>query len=88
MNDAKSNAYACPRCVVGRCRPQSKTFAEVYQGQLLCIPNMPAFVCDVCQFVEFEPEGLESLWKELYGEHPMDDSPSTLHQRRFSSYGD
>ena len=88
MPDLKSGGYACPRCVVGRCRPQTTTFAEVYHGHLLSIPNMLAFICDVCRFVEFEPEGLESLWEELYGDHPMDDFQSARHPRRSPSYGD
>ena len=53
--DAKTRSYACPRCTVGRCTAQGTTFAEVYQGQLLCIPNTRAYICDVCHFAEFEP---------------------------------
>ena len=86
MREIKSSRYACPRCAVGRRRPQTATFAEVYHGQLLCIPNQPALICDVCQFVEFEAAGLESLCEELYGERPADDFQSARHQRRASPY--
>lgn len=86
MHEIKSSRYSCPRCAVGRCRPQTATFAEVYHGHLLCIPNRPAFICDVCRFVEFESAGLESLWEELYGDCPADDLQSVLHSRRTSPY--
>ena len=83
----KSEGYPCPRCVVGRCLPQRTTFAEIYHGQLLSIPNRLAFICDVCQFVEFESTGLESLWQELYGDSATDDFQSARHPGRSSSYG-
>lgn len=86
MHEIKSSCYACPRCGVGRCRAQTATFAEVYRGQLLCIPNRLAFICDVCRFVEFESAGLESLWEELYGDCLADDFQSARHPRRASSY--
>ena len=80
--DAKSRGYACPRCTVGRCTPQGTTFADVYQGQLLCIPNIHAYICDVCHFAEFEQELLDALWQELYGEATVDEvQPVARHKR-------
>lgn len=86
--DAKTRAYACPRCTVGRCTPQRTTFADVYQGQLLCIPNTQAYICDICHFVEFEQELLDALWDELYGEAAMDETPPVARHKRGSSYSD
>ena len=86
--DAKTRGYACPRCTVGRCGPQATTFADVFQGQLLCIPNTRAYICDVCHFAEFEPEVLDALWNELYSEAALDDvKPPALHKRG-SSYSE
>ncbi|MDE2853457.1 MAG: hypothetical protein OXN88_04735 [Chloroflexota bacterium] len=87
MKDAKTKGYACPRCTVGRCSPQTTTFADVYHGQLLCLPNVRAYRCDVCHFAEFESETLEALWEELYGEGPTDDYQSIAGQKRSSTYG-
>lgn len=87
MKDAKSKGYACPRCTVGRCAPRTTTFADLYHGQLLSIPNVAAYICDVCHFAEFESETLEALWEELYGDGPTDEYPSVTGQNRGSTYG-
>ncbi|MCY3834299.1 MAG: hypothetical protein OXG85_14900 [Chloroflexi bacterium] len=87
MKDAKSKGYACPRCTVGRCAPRTTTFADLYHGQLLCIPNLAAYVCDVCHFAEFEQEALEALWNEFYGDGPADEYQMVTGQNRGSTYG-
>ena len=87
MNDSKLKGYACPRCTVGRCTPRTTTFAEMYQGQLLSIPNVKAYVCDVCHFAEYEQDTLEALWQELYGDGPVDDFQSVNSQKRSSTFG-
>ncbi len=86
--DAKTRGYACPRCTVGRCAPQATTFADVFQGQLLCIPNTRAYICDVCHFAEFEPELLDALWNELYSEAALDDVKHPARHKRGSSYSE
>ncbi len=85
--DNKKRGYACPRCTVGRCTPQTTTFADHYHGQLLSIPNLRAFVCDVCHFVEFEQETMDALWEELYSEPSTDEIQPVARQKRSSSYG-
>ena len=86
MNEAKTMGYACPRCTVGRCTHRKTTFAEVYHGQLLSIPNINAYVCDVCHFAEFEQETLDALWDELYGEGPGESRQTPAGQKRSSTY--
>ena len=86
--DANARAYACPRCTVGRCAPQTTTFVDVYHGQLLSVPNTRAFICDVCHFVEFEQEMLDALWDELYGEVARDDVQAAVAHKRSSTYGE
>ena len=88
MSDSKTNGYACPRCTVGRCAPRKTTFAEIHRGQLLAVPNMNAFICDVCNLAEFEQEALDSLWQELHGEQLVDDFQANLQQKPSSSYGE
>lgn len=53
--------FICPRCEVGLCRPGRVTYARVVAGQLLSVPNMRAFTCDVCGYREFEPNALRRL---------------------------
>ena len=86
--DSRKIGYACPRCTVGRCTPQNTTFADVFQGQLLTIPNVLAHICDVCHFAEFDRELLEGLWAELYGELPLDDIQTVARAESSSSYGE
>ena len=87
MSDSKSKGYACPRCTVGRCTPRTTTFAEIYHGQLMTIPNVRAYVCDVCHFAEYEQETLEALWQELYGEAPAEEFQSIARQKGSSTFG-
>lgn len=84
----EQEGYPCPRCTVGRCSPQQTTFAQLHHGQLLCIPNMLAFVCDVCHLAEFEPAALERLWLELGDEPAVEDSAPVLQPKRPRSYGE
>ena len=84
--DAKAPGYVCPRCTVGRCLPQRATFADVYHGHLLCVPNLQAFKCDVCHFIEFERESLDVLWHELYGDASVDDAQSLPSHQSSPSY--
>ena len=88
MNAHKSDGYACPRCTVGRCAPRKSTFAEVYHGQLLSVPNVTAFVCDVCHFAEFEQDALDALWEELYGDGPLEEVQPVAGQKPRSTYGE
>ena len=86
--DAKIRGYACPRCTVGRCTPQTTTFVDVYNDQLLSMPNTLAYICDVCHFVEFEKEFLDALWEQLYGEVARDDVHTIAGHKRSSTYGE
>ena len=87
MSDSKAKGYACPRCTVGRCTPRTTTFAEMYHGQLLSIPNVRSYICDVCHFAEYEQDKLEALWQELYGEDQVEDFQSVASQKRSSTFG-
>ncbi|MDE2777089.1 MAG: hypothetical protein OXI77_14255 [Chloroflexota bacterium] len=88
MSEPRTTGYACPRCTVGRCTPRHTTFAEIYHGRLLSIPNVKAFVCDVCHFAEFEQATLDALWEKLYGDGQLDGRQSTSAQKRSSTYGE
>lgn len=67
--------------------PRATTFAEMVHGQLLSVPNVKAYVCDVCHFAEYEQDTLEVLWQELYGEDLVDDFQSVASQKRSSTFG-
>ena len=57
---------------------KTTTFVELYQGQLLCVPDVPAFICDVCHFAEFEMDAIESLWSDLDDDFIVEDFESPI----------
>lgn len=88
MPESKKNHYPCPRCSVGRCHHHSIPFVDMYQGQLLSIPNTPAYICDVCHFAEFERQALELLWEALEIDKSIDDYQSFSDPNYHSPFGD
>lgn len=51
----------CPVCHVGRLRLRSVTYAQVYYGLLVSVPNTPAWVCDVCHTVEYDRQSVQRI---------------------------
>ena len=86
MTQPKDGGYACPRCTVGRCLPSNTTFCDMLDEQLLTIPGMPAFICDVCHFAEFEQAALEALWRQLYDDSAKDDYQTIAPGKRNPTY--
>ena len=87
MSDSNVSEYSCPRCTVGRCYHQTTTFVEIFHGQLLCVPDVPVYICDVCHFAEFELDAIELLWAELDADHRPDDYQSSSETTYFSPFG-
>jgi YgiT-type zinc finger domain-containing protein len=77
MANFKQDGYTCPRCGVGRCQPTTTTFVDTYANHLLSIPNVRAYVCDVCHFAEFEQSAIESLWEEIGTDDYPEDFPTS-----------
>jgi YgiT-type zinc finger domain-containing protein len=38
----------CPLCHVGKLHEKRTTFTQVFDGQVIVMPSVPALVCDVC----------------------------------------
>ena len=51
----------CSVCQMGQTRPELETYVQVYYGTLIHAPNMPAWKCDACGAVFFEPAVLSRL---------------------------
>lgn len=76
--DANDFAFFCPRCQHGRCHAQAATYARVEDGQMIVVPAMPVYVCDVCGYTEFEREAVAHVSRLLGSEAPdLDASGST-----------
>ncbi len=85
---AKAPGYACPRCTVGRCTLQHTTFSDMLHDELLCIPNVQAHICDVCNFVEFDQELLDVLWEGLYNGGSREDYAPAVSVKGSPTFGE
>lgn len=83
-----SNKIPCPRCGVGQCELTTTTFVDVIAGQLLSVPNMAVYTCDICHFSEFEQTALDSLLDKMDADDFRDELQSSMAQRHLSSYDD
>ncbi|MCK6580256.1 MAG: YgiT-type zinc finger protein [Anaerolineae bacterium] len=67
--------HTCPRCQIGTLQPIQATYTTVYRGALLSVPNITAWNCDICGFIEYDDEMMAQL-EAMTGEYPLnDDAP-------------
>ena len=45
----------CENCRIGRYRPTTLPYVTDLDGEILIIPNVPAYVCDVCRRSQYDP---------------------------------
>jgi len=72
-------SFMCPRCQIGRCQPGQTTYVRLLEGQLLRVPKMLAYTCDVCGYHEYDPESmmrLEALVGQL--DVPMEEDTQSV----------
>lgn len=74
-----TDQIACPRCQIGNMHATTGTYSAVYLGALLSVPNVPAWKCDVCEYLEFDYEALMQI-EALVGHFGLPDE----HDRRQS----
>ena len=53
--------FLCPTCHIGHLDLSLKTYVHQYGETLISAPNTPAWVCDVCHNIEFDPEAIQRL---------------------------
>jgi len=53
--------YPCPECQIGVLRPRRVSYFTVQGGQLITVPDFPAWVCDVCGRREYDVAALAEL---------------------------
>jgi YgiT-type zinc finger domain-containing protein len=51
----------CPLCRIGTFRPKQVSYFNNRGGQLVSVPDFPAWVCDVCRHREYDPTALAEL---------------------------
>lgn len=78
MDDDYTGEF-CPRCMIGRLQTQTATYARLYQGMVLSLPDASAYVCDYCGYQEFDLTVLQYI-QALIGTDPttMNEAPRAL----------
>jgi YgiT-type zinc finger domain-containing protein len=51
----------CPECSAGVMRLRNITYFTWLNGELITVPNFPAWICDVCGRREFDPRAITWL---------------------------
>ncbi|MBK8025430.1 MAG: YgiT-type zinc finger protein [Chloroflexi bacterium] len=63
-----STKHACPRCQIGTMQPTQASYSTVYRSALLSVPNIPAWSCDICAYLEYDDDAMARL-EALVGEY-------------------
>jgi YgiT-type zinc finger domain-containing protein len=63
----------CIQCRIGRIQPITAPYITSYKGQVSVLPAAPAYVCDVCDYMEYDAHFLGSF-QELMHEHEAGES--------------
>ena len=66
---ADDTIFSCPRCFIGHCRPSKADFVRMVGGTMLNVPDMPAHVCDICGYREYDEDALRQI-QAMLGEEP------------------
>ena len=53
--------YLCPQCQIGALKPRRAFFFTLQDGQPICVPDFPSWVCDLCGFLQYDPNALIEL---------------------------
>lgn len=53
--------YLCPYCRIGALKPRRAFFFTLQDGQPICVPDFPAWVCDLCGSHQYDPTALIEL---------------------------
>ncbi len=75
----------CEICHIGTRHPQRTTYTVWVDGRLILLPNVTAWVCDVCADAEYESEAIEWLELLLGIEPDLGDTDQVAGTRRLAS---
>lgn len=66
----------CPHCHIGRIQRQEVNYVCWLDGHMMLVPRTPAYVCDVCDNLEYDPEFMLGL-RYLIHQHEATRSRAT-----------
>jgi YgiT-type zinc finger domain-containing protein len=61
VDNEDKQSYPCRECQVGALQPRPVSYFTVQDGQLISVPDFPAWVCDVCGTTEYDSSALAEL---------------------------
>ena len=70
---------SCPECQVGELHPGAVPYYATLDGNLVTVPQFPAWICDVCRHCEYDENALEEL-RAILG--PSAQLPTLSYRRR------
>jgi YgiT-type zinc finger domain-containing protein len=56
-----NSPYICPRCQIGHLQRGQATFVTCVDEQLLSIPDVAAWACDICHYREFDADAVRQI---------------------------
>jgi YgiT-type zinc finger domain-containing protein len=65
---SNQSKHSCPRCQIGTMQPTTATYTTVHRGALMSVPNITAWNCDICQYMEYDDAVMARL-EALVGEY-------------------
>ncbi len=73
---------SCYRCRIGRLKPAQAPYAQMVDGNMLILPDMPAAICDVCGEIEYDADIMINIQylvhqHEVRHSRPIRRSPQT-----------
>ena len=60
-NSSKEQRYPCPNCHAGHVSMQHVAYFTWLSGELITVPQFPAWVCDMCGQREYDQRALSWL---------------------------
>jgi YgiT-type zinc finger domain-containing protein len=53
--------YTCPECHAGLMQKDHVTYLTWLMGELITVPDFPAWICDVCGRCDYDPQAVSRL---------------------------
>jgi len=83
-NSLPANPETCPRCYVGRIQSVKVVLSRVVNGQMLSVPDFPAWECDICHVFMYDPKALFEL-QQVLSDHKVGHKPKLRNSPKTSS---
>jgi YgiT-type zinc finger domain-containing protein len=61
-NNEEQERYYCPECQAGVLKVKHVTYFAHVPGEMITVPDFPAWVCDICGFQEYDSFALTRLY--------------------------